>query len=197
SYVRAEDPSLLAELLGDKRCRSLGLRPLAATVLAATADPDEVLAVLRAVGVAPAAEGPAGELLLRRATALRSGPRPVPRPVTGEPPVPAHALLSAAVRSLRAGDDDAADVERRRGQAPDAPALAVMDPTTSLALLREAASRRRAVWIGYVDGEGAARRHLVEPVGVEGGRITAVDRAEQTVRSYSVHRITGVAAADA
>jgi hypothetical protein len=53
------------------------------------------------------------------------------------------------------------------------------------------------VWIGYVDGEGTARRHLVEPVGVEGGRVTAVDRAEQTVRSYSVHRITGVAPAQA
>jgi len=199
AYVRAEDPSLLAELLGDKRCRSLGLRSLAPTVLAAAAEPDEVLAVLREVGVAPAAEGPEGELLLRRPLALRSGPRPVPRPVAGEPPVPAPTLLSAAVRSLRAGDDDAADAERRRsstdGRSSDVPALAVMDPTTSLALLREAASHRRAVWIGYVDSEGTARRHLVEPVGVEGGRITAVDRAEQTVRSYSVHRITGVAPA--
>ena len=193
SYVRAEDPALLAELLSDKRCAGLGLRSLAPTVLACAADPDDVLAVLRQVGVAPAAEGPDGELLVRRATELRSGARPLPRPVTGEPPPPGPALVSAAVRSVRAGDEDLAASERRRASTPEAPPLPPLDPTTSLALLREAALTRRAVWIGYVDGQGQARRHLVEPVEVDGGRVTAFDRAEGVVRHYSVHRVTGVA----
>ncbi|WP_345713182.1 helicase-associated domain-containing protein, partial [Kineococcus glutinatus] len=67
SFLRAEDPSALEELLVDRRCAPLGLRRLAPTVLAAAAEPGRVLAVLREVGVAPAAEGPDGELVLRRA----------------------------------------------------------------------------------------------------------------------------------
>ncbi|ABS05073.1 helicase-associated domain-containing protein [Kineococcus radiotolerans] len=197
AYVRAEDPSLLAELVADKRCTALRLRRLAPTVLVAAADPDEVLSVLREVGVAPAAEGPDGELVLRRPTALRSGPRPSPRPVTGEPPAPGAALLAAAVQTVRAGDEDAAENERRRDRNREAPALPAMDPSTSIALLRDAVGRRRAVWIGYVDASGSASRHLVEPLGVEGGRITAFDHEERSVRSYSVHRVTGVAEAGA
>ena len=197
SYVRAEDPALLAELVADKRCAAVGLRVLAPTVLASPADPDEVLAVLRQVGVAPAAEGPDGELLVRRATAMRSGPRPSPRPVTGEPPAPSAPLLAAAVQTVRAGDEDVAELERRRERTRDAPPLPPMDPTTSLAVLRDALGRRRPVWIGYVDASGSTSRHLVEPLGVEGGRITAFDHEQRSVRSYSVHRVTGVAEAEA
>ncbi|WP_432572029.1 helicase-associated domain-containing protein [Kineococcus sp. SYSU DK005] len=193
SYVRAEDPALLAELLSDRRCARLGLRPLAPTVLAAAADPEEVLAALRAAGVAPAAEGPDGELVLRRAAVLRSGPRQPPRPVTGEPPPPSPALLSAAVRSVRAGDEDAEEGERRRSEHADAPRLAHLDPVTSLVMLREAAAAGRPVWIGYADADGTPRRHLVEPIGVEGGRVTAFDHGERAVRTFSVQRVTGVA----
>ncbi|WP_432493872.1 helicase-associated domain-containing protein [Kineococcus auxinigenes] len=193
SYVRAEDPAVLAELLSDRRCARLGLRSLAPTVLAAAAEPDEVLAALRAAGVAPAAEGPDGELVVRRAVALRSGPRALPRPVTGEPPPPSPSLLSAAVRSLRTGDEDSEAGERRRAEHAGTPSLSHLDPATSLDLLRRAAAERRAVWVGYVDADGSPRRHLVEPIGVEGGRITAFDRAERSVRTFSVHRVTGVA----
>ena len=194
SYVRAEDPSLLAELVSDRRCAKLGLRTLAPTVLASAAEPDDVLAVLREVGVAPAAEGPDGELLVRRPVALRTGVRPPPRAVTGEPPAPGPALLGAAVRMVRAGDEDLAASERRRAEQPQAPVLPSLDPTTSLAVLREAAIARRPVWIGYVDGEGGPRRYLVQPLGVDGGRITAIDRGPGGgMRTFSVHRITGVA----
>ncbi|WP_432561262.1 helicase-associated domain-containing protein [Kineococcus sp. SYSU DK003] len=196
AYVRAEDPALLAELVADKRCSALGLRALAPTVLACAADPDEVLAVLRDIGVAPAAEGPAGELLVRRPAQARSGPRPLPRPVTGEPPPPGPSLVAAAVQTLRAGDQDVDELERRRDRHRDAPALPAMDPTTSLSVLREAAGRRQPVWVGYVDSTGAAGRYLVDPLGVEGGRITVFDHAERTVKSLSVHRVTGVVQAD-
>ncbi|MCI2239930.1 helicase-associated domain-containing protein [Paenibacillus sp. TRM 82003] len=197
SYVRAEDPAVLAELLTDRRCARLGLRPLAPTVLAAQAEPEEVLAALRAVGLAPAAEGPGGELLVHRPPVLRSGPRTPPRPVTGEPPPPSPALLTAAVRSLRTGDEDAEAGQRRRAEHADAPALDHLDPSTSLVLLRQAAAERRAAWIGYADADGAPRRHLVEPIEVAGGRITALDRADGAVRTFSVHRVTGVAVRDA
>ncbi|NAZ85339.1 WYL domain-containing protein, partial [Kineococcus indalonis] len=174
-------------------CARLGLRPLAPTVLAAAAEPEEVLAALRAAGVAPAAEGPDGELVVRRPAELRSAARQPPRPVTGEPPPPSPALLSAAVRSVRAGDEDAEAGERRRAEHADAPRLEHLDPVTSLVMLREAAAAGRAVWIGYADTDGTPRRHLVDPIGVEGGRITAFDRLDRSVRTFSVQRVTGVA----
>ncbi|MEW9265842.1 helicase-associated domain-containing protein [Kineococcus endophyticus] len=196
AYVRAEDPALLAELVTDKRCAPLRLRLLAPTVLAAAAEPDEVLAVLREVGAAPAAEGPSGELVVRRPTVARTGSTPPPRPVTGEPPLPGPSLVNAAVQTLRAGDEDIAELERKRDRHKHAPALPTMDPTTSLSVLREAVARRQPVWIGYVDTAGAAGRHLVDALGVDGGRITAFDHTERTVRSFSVHRITGVVQAE-
>ncbi|PPK97379.1 XPB/Ssl2-like helicase family protein [Kineococcus xinjiangensis] len=200
AYLRAEDESVLTELLSERRCASLGLRRLAPTVLAAAAEPDRVLAVLREVGIAPAAEGPDGELVLRRATAHRSGTRQLPRPLPSEVPAPTAALLDAAVRALRAGDEDAVAEERRRASTAQAPPLPAMDPAVSLAVLRDAAARRRAVWLGYADATGQTARRLVEPLSVEGGRVTALDRTDpagaQEVRTYSVHRVTGVAVHD-
>ncbi|GAB7193568.1 helicase-associated domain-containing protein [Kineococcus sp. NUM-3379] len=196
AYLRAEDPALLAELLGDRRCAPLRLRRLAPTVLAAAAEPEKVLAVLREVGVAPAAEGPDGELVLRRPAVHRSGPRQLPRPLPPEAPAPTEALLAAAVHALRAGDEDAAADERRLAARAPAPPLPATDPAVSLAVLREAASQRRAVWMGYADATGRTTRRLVEPLSVEGGRVTALDRSEQQVRTFSVHRVTGVAVHD-
>jgi predicted DNA-binding transcriptional regulator YafY len=50
------------------------------------------------------------------------------------------------------------------------------------------------VWIGYADAAGHVARRLVEPLSVDAGRITAFDRGSEEVRTFSVHRVTGVAA---
>ena len=63
-------------------------------------------------------------------------------------------------------------------------------------MLREAVERRQRVWIGYADGAGRVERRVVEPLSVEGGRVTAFDRTREEVRTFSVHRVTGVAAVD-
>jgi predicted DNA-binding transcriptional regulator YafY len=51
------------------------------------------------------------------------------------------------------------------------------------------------VWIGYADGNGRVDRRVVEPLSVDGGRVTAFDHASEQVRTFSVHRVTGVAPA--
>jgi predicted DNA-binding transcriptional regulator YafY len=51
---------------------------------------------------------------------------------------------------------------------------------------------RERVWIGYADGNGRVERRVVEPLSVEGGRVTAFDHASEEVRTFSVHRVTGV-----
>ncbi len=114
-YVRAEDPSLLAEVLRARRTNCLGLRQLAPTVLVSDADPATVTETLQTAGYLPAREQPDGSLLLARSeplrapvppslgrsrppgpppevpavvSRLRQGPRPAPgRPAGGRPPV--------------------------------------------------------------------------------------------------------------
>jgi hypothetical protein len=191
SYIRSDDESTLRELLSDRRAASLRLRQLAPTVLAAQADPTTVLAVLREVGLAPAAESADGDVLVRRPDAHRTPVRQPPRPVGVQPAPPADALLAAVVRALRLGQRSADEEPPRVG-----PRLAPTDPSVTLATLREAVAGRQRVWIGYVDGSGRVDRRVVEPLTVDGGRVTAFDHTTDEVRDFSVHRVTGVALAE-
>ena len=46
-----------------------------------------------------------------------------------------------------------------------------------------------------MDSAGNPSNRLVDPLRVEGGRVSAYDRAAQEVRAIAVSRVTGVAAA--
>ncbi len=189
SYLRSDDEGALAELLLDRRAGSLQLRRLAPTVLASPADPETLLTVLRSLGLAPVAEGADGAVVLHRAPAPRRAPAPARRPPAGVPPVGSR-LAEAVVRALRAGEDGSA--HRAREQVDAVPTVPVLDPATSLALLRRAASGRRAVWVAVSDPTGSVSRRLVEPLSVEGGRVTVLDVGHGGLRTLSVHRLTGV-----
>jgi Helicase conserved C-terminal domain len=192
AYLRSEDPSVLDEVMADKRNATLRLRRLAPTVVAAQTEPAALLAQLREQGLVPALESPDGALLLARATARRTPQRQPPRPTVTDPPAPTAALLEAVVRSLREGDRaTAADHEHAATQ--PGPRLGPTDPTSTLAALRDAAADRARVWIGYVDGDGRPVRRVVEPLAIDGGRVRAYDIGSSEVRTFSVHRITGVA----
>ncbi|NEA39565.1 WYL domain-containing protein, partial [Streptomyces sp. SID11385] len=62
-----------------------------------------------------------------------------------------------------------------------------------LVTLQNAVLTGESVWIGYIDTEGAADRRLIAPVRVEGGFVTAYDHTAEELRTYPLHRITGVA----
>ncbi|CAL9456317.1 hypothetical protein SUDANB38_02563 [Streptomyces sp. enrichment culture] len=194
SYVRCDDDAVLGEILADKRSASLGLRRLAPTVLAAQADPAALLAGLRSMGFAPAAESAEGDVLITRAAARRTPPRTPPAPVPDGPPVPDDTLLGAAVRAIRAGDL-AATVTRKepREPAPGGGTLPRTSAAETLATVQAAALTNSAVWIGYVNADGAASQRVIAPVRVEGGFVTAYDHTADEVRTYALHRITGVA----
>lgn len=197
AYVRCDDDTLLNEILADKRGSALGLRRLAPTVLAAQADPTALLDGLRAMGYAPAAESAEGDVLITRALAHRTPPRTAPEPVPDGPPTPDATLLSAAVRAIRAGDL-AATAPRKPAAASGEPAGTSGDlPRTSsaetLATMQAAVLTGEALWIGYVNAEGAASQRVIAPIRVEGGFVTAYDHTADEVRTYPLHRITGVA----
>ncbi|WP_320778130.1 helicase C-terminal domain-containing protein [Streptomyces sp. CRN 30] len=194
AYVRCDDDATLDEILADKRAAGLGLRRLAPTVLAAQADPAGLLEGLRAMGFAPAAESAGGDVLIARADARRTPPRTAPEPVPDGPPVPDDALLTAAIRAIRAGDL-AATAPRKpgAGASPAAGELPRTSAAETLATMQAAVLTGETLWIGYVNAEGAASQRVVAPVRVEGGFVTAYDHTADEVRTFALHRITGVA----
>ncbi|MFC4603480.1 helicase-associated domain-containing protein [Rhodococcus kronopolitis] len=187
SFLRCEDPALLAEVLASPVAESLALRALAPTVAVSQAPLAEVLDQLRAAGFAPAGEDAAGavvDLRSRGARVLRRRPRPAPR----MPAVPTPEQLDTLVRQLRAGERAAT---APRGDAVLADGSRASSAAT-MALLQLAVRTSRSVSIGYVDAQGTASERIVEPVSVGGGQLDAFDSAEGAVRRFTLHRITSV-----
>ncbi|MCX5141965.1 helicase C-terminal domain-containing protein [Streptomyces sp. NBC_00338] len=193
AYVRCDDEAILNEILADKRSATLRLRRLAPTALAAQTDPASLLDGLRDMGYAPAAESADGDVLITRAGARRTPPRTAPVPVPEGPPLPDPTLLGAAVRAIRAGDTAATVVHKETGPSSPAGALPRTTSAETLVTVQAAAMTGSAIWIGYVNAEGAASQRVIAPVRVEGGYVTAYDHTADEVRTYPLHRITGVA----
>ncbi|WP_306186682.1 helicase C-terminal domain-containing protein [Streptomyces sp. MK5] len=193
AYVRCDDDALLNEILADKRSAGLRLRRLAPTLLATQADPATLLEGLRAMGYAPAAESAEGDVLITRADSYRTPPRTAPEPVPEGPPAPDATLLSAAIRAIRAGDL-ASTAPRKPAADPVAGGeLPRTGAAETLATVQAAVLTGEALWIGYVNAEGAASQRVIAPIRVEGGFVTAYDHTADEVRTYPLHRITGVA----
>jgi hypothetical protein len=182
SFVRCEDPTLLAQAVASAKAQALGLRVLAPTVAISQAPISEVLAALQDAGFAPAAEDSTGTIVDIRtrgarvpAPQRRRPHRPIPRP-SGE-------SLGAVVAVLR--------------KVTTAPFGSVrVDPAVAMSLLQRAAQRQATVVIGYVDAAGVATQRVVSPITVAGGQLVAFDSASSRAREFAIHRITSVVSAD-
>ena len=187
SYLRCDDERLLTEVLASKQAASLGLRRLAPTVVTSTASINQVLEVLRAMGHAPAAEAPDGALLVARGDSPRTPVRQRPTRHGDPQPLPDE-QARLAVGAIRAGDL-AARAQRRSP-------VTVRSVSDASAFLSQAVREGRQVWLGYVDAQGRPTSRVVEPRTLEGGYLTAFDHLRQEDRTFSLHRITGVAEVD-
>ncbi|MEV6590410.1 helicase C-terminal domain-containing protein [Streptomyces acidicola] len=192
AYVRCDDDTILGEILADKRSAPLRLRRLAPTVLAAQADPAALLDGLRSLGYAPAAESAEGDVLITRAHAHRTPPRTAPEPVPEGPPSPDDTLVTAALRAIRAGDRASTAPRKATAPAPGG-SLPRTSSAETLATMQAAVLTGEALWIGYVNAEGSASQRVIAPIRVEGGFVTAYDHTADEVRTYPLHRVTGVA----
>lgn len=193
AFVRCDDQSVVAAIMADPRSSSLGLRRLAPTVLASSIAANTLVERLRQLGFSPVPEAPDGSIVIGRAEPRRASTRYAPRPALAELTAPEETLLGAAVRALRAGDRSRA--ERPDGGTPGR--LGRTTAATTLADLRDALETGTTVWIGYVDQHGATTERLVDPARLEGGWLSAFDHRSGEVRSFAVHRISGVAPVDA
>ncbi|MGZ4437323.1 MAG: helicase-associated domain-containing protein [Nocardioidaceae bacterium] len=195
SFLRSDDEVALAELVHHPKAAGLRLRRIAPTVVVSDVPIDVLLPRLREIGAAPVVEAPDGTVRLarrdsHRARTPRGRPTPAELGVLGPLDVKAQARfaarVAAVVTAVRAGD---------RAAAHRPSSAATLEPTTpagTVALLREAVEAKRPVWIGYVDNHGSTVERVVDPVSVEGGRLSAYDHRTEDVRSFAVHRITGV-----
>lgn len=193
AFVRCDDEALLVQILADPAAGGLGLRRLAPTVLASSLDAGTLLGRLEQLGFTPTPEAADGSVVIARPQARRAPARPAPEALLAQRPPPADAILAAAVRALRAGDRSAAG--RPADAVPGRLGRSVAAQT--LADLRHALADGATVWIGYVDQHGATSERVVDPVRLEGGWLAAFDHRSGEVRSFAIHRISGVARVDA
>jgi predicted DNA-binding transcriptional regulator YafY len=59
--------------------------------------------------------------------------------------------------------------------------------------LRTAIADTRSVWIGYAGTDGTVTQSIVDPIRLQAGVLTAFDHRTDSVRQFSVTRVTGVA----
>src|SRR5271163_4581277 len=182
SFVRCEDPALLAQAVASSEGQALSLRMLAPTVAISQAPINEVLAALQDAGFAPAAEDATGTIVDIRARGAR-----VPTPQRHRPhrpmPHPSTETLSAVVAVLR--------------KVTTAPFGSVrIDPAVAMSLLQRAAQQQDTVLIHYVDAAGVATQRVVSPITVARGQLVAFDSASSRAREFAIHRITSVVSAD-
>lgn len=189
SYVRADDPALLAGLLGDRALAGLHLFPLAPTVIAAQAPAPQLAEALRERGLAPVLEGPDGEVLVLGQASHRIRPRRGRR--TAE--APSEDAAEARERRLHRLAGDLLAGDRRRGDADDD--LDPSDPSgpgLAIGLLREAAAEHRPVWLQLVGPDGSTSRRRVRPLRVDAGRVRVLDLDREAELTVAVHRIVDV-----
>ncbi|HZA12558.1 helicase-associated domain-containing protein [Mycobacterium sp.] len=181
SFVRCDDPALLAQVVAASAAADLEMRLLAPTVAVSQAPIGDVLARLRDAGFAPAAEDSSGAIVDLRARGARVATPPQRR--THRPaPAPSSQNLQAIVAVLR--------------KMPATPHSMRVDVATAVLLLQRAAQEQTNVVIGYVDAAGVASQRVVAPVSVRGGQLIAFDPASGRVRDFAIHRVTSVVPVD-
>ena len=188
SFLRCDDPVLIAEVMAHAAAERLALRKIAPTVLVSPSPLAEVLDGLRAAGFAPAAEGPDGHVLDLRAGGRRIAGKGRRRPV--QPGAPSDEQLGELVRLVRAGDRAATTTG---GARVSVPGHLGAGPSATLALLQRAAREGRSVLVDFVDSHGTAARRVITPQFVGGGVLEGVDVSYGEVRRFPLHRITSAA----
>ena len=182
SFIRCDDPVLLAHAVAAPSMANLEVRLLAPTVAVSQAPIADVLTALRQGGFAPAAEDSSGAIVDLRRRGSRVPVYPVRRPLRA-PNRPNPESLATVVAVLRRVDTAPLGAAR-------------VDPAVAMALLQQAAVHGKDVLMGYVDAAGVATQRVVTPVSVHGGHLMAFDPAQGRLREFAVHRVTSVMSAD-
>jgi hypothetical protein len=194
--VVGQDEAVLTEMCHNRALKELGLRPLAATVLASGKPPARTVELLRHAGYAPLQRNKSGDIVIERNTAkVASEPRPV-RPVrkpahaTSSPPQGpnlrrlAEKLLAPSEPTLALDDGD--DLEKQIAeQNPD------MSEGERLALA-DSLRRNSPIEIDYVDQNGTHSVRTITPLAVNYHWLEAHCHLRNGERNFRIDRIRGI-----
>ena len=186
SYIRCEDEGLITQITHDKKLEDLRLRKLAPQVLIAEVEINELVIALRESGYLPAIENGTG-ILISAPTVRRAKSRPRPPRVISENSAPAEAIITSAVRALRAGEKASSHKPR---EVPRTTANETLD------LLHQYIEEQASLTIGYADSNGGVSNRLIDPISISLGTLLARDHATGEVTQFRIPRITGVSIAD-
>lgn len=181
TVVTSDDEALIARLPTDPQQRGVTWTIVAPTVAVTSSPPDIVTERLRAAGLAPVAmSGDASTSIPatrrhRNATGHRA---PVTRSSLSADRV--SAIVAALTRA----------VETTEGAMGELPRTSAAETKSVVA---GGIAQNTAIQIGYTDGHGTASVHIVDPLTLEGGFLTAYDHASRQVRTFTLARITGAA----
>jgi hypothetical protein len=182
TYIRCEDEGLVQQILHDKKCEHLRLRKIALQVLVTELELPEVISELREYGYLPAAENASG-VLLSQPNLRRAKSRPKPPRIISEFTAPKASVVSAAVKTIRAG-------ERSRKVEP---IVAGTSSNETLALINQYIDEQRTLVISYADNNGGVSNRIIEPISISLGTLTARDETTGEIAQFRIPRINGVA----
>lgn len=182
TYIRCEDEGLVQQILHDKKCEHLRLRKIAPQVLVTDFELTEVIGELREFGYLPAAEN-SGGVLLSQPNLRRSKSRPKPPRIISEFTAPKDAIVTAAVKTIRAG-------ERSKKVEPIIPGTSSNE---TLALINQYINEGKSLIISYADNNGGVSNRIIEPISISLGTLTARDETSDEILQFRIPRINGVA----
>ena len=182
TYIRCEDEGLVQQILHDKKCEHLRLRKIAPQVLVTDFELAEVIGELREFGYLPAAEN-SGGVLLSQPNLRRSKSRPKPPRIISEFTAPKDAIVTAAVKTIRAG-------ERSKKVDPIIPGTSSNE---TLALINQYINEGNSLIISYADNNGGVSNRIIEPISISLGTLTARDETSDEILQFRIPRINGVA----
>jgi hypothetical protein len=168
--------------LHDKKCEHLRLRKIASQVLVTELELPEVISELREYGYLPAAENASG-VLLSQPNLRRAKSRPKPPRIISEFTAPKASVVSAAVKTIRAG-------ERSKKVEP---IVAGTSSNETLALINQYIDEQRTLVISYADNNGGVSNRIIEPISISLGTLTARDETTGEITQFRIPRINGVA----
>jgi hypothetical protein len=191
TYLRSEDEALLDRVVADRATAGAQLHRIAPTVVVSALPLARVLDVLRAAGHSPAAETGDGTVV-----SLSSEPPRAPI----RPPARTFASRMASfdsttqrldlVKRIRSGDALTALSLRVQPVAQQVPGVT---SAATMGVLRTAIREGQRVLVGIAETDGTATRHTILPISMAGGFVRGHDSETQSLRSFPLHRITGVA----
>ena len=182
TYIRCEDEGLVQQILHDKKCEHLRLRKIAPQVLVTDFELAEVIGELREFGYLPAAEN-SGGVLLSQPNLRRSKSRPKPPRIISEFTAPKDAIVTAAVKTIRAG-------ERSKKVESIIPGTSSNE---TLALINQYINEGKSLIISYADNNGGVSNRIIEPISISLGTLTARDETSDEILQFRIPRINGVA----